>query len=115
MNSLWFVATADLGDGLCRARQRVLPESSKADEGRSASGAAFDRVVADVGAVAHWNERDRRVNGTVVTYPLDYPVESSVGVLFPDDSGLVFGTGRSGLLERLARRRTGRCMNTSMT
>ena len=63
-------------------------------KGGVASGAAFDRVVADVGAVAHWNERDRRVNGTVVTYPLDYPVESSVGVLFPDDSGLVFGDGK---------------------
>ena len=64
-------------------------------KGGVASGAAFDRVVEEVGAVAHWNEWDRRASGTVVTYPLDYPIESSVGLLFPDDSGLVFGDGKA--------------------
>ena len=55
---------------------------------------AFGRVGAGVGAVAHWKERGRRVSGTVVTYALEYPFSSSVGLLFPDDSGLIFGEGR---------------------
>lgn len=59
-----------------------------------APGEAFDRLAVDLGAVGHWNESERVGNGTVVMYSLDYPIESSVGLLFPDDSGLMFGDGR---------------------
>lgn len=55
---------------------------------------AFGKVLSDAEAVACWKESDRRTNGMVVTYPLDYPIRSSVGLLFPDDSALIFGEGR---------------------
>ena len=52
---------------------------------------AFGRLASDTEAVSNWKECDRRVNETVVTYGLDYPIRSSVGLLFPDDSALIFG------------------------
>ena len=58
--------------------------------GRSPSD-AFHKVASDAKAVANWKESERRTNGTVVAYPLDYPIRSSVGLLFPDDSAIIFG------------------------
>ena len=58
------------------------------------AGDAFERVAADLRAVDHWNERERRGGGMVVMCPLDYPIESSIGLLFPDESGLILGDGR---------------------
>ena len=52
---------------------------------------AVGRVVSDAKAVTCWKESNRHADGTVVTYPLDYPIRSSLGLLFPDDSALIFG------------------------
>ena len=54
---------------------------------------AFDRVASWAGAVASWNETERNTDRTVVSFPLEYPIRSSVGLLFPDDSALIFGGG----------------------
>lgn len=51
---------------------------------------ALRRVASDVHAVTSWKEADRRADGTVVMYSVDYPIRASVGLLFPDDSALIF-------------------------